>query len=318
VDVLVGGGGVDTLNGGNGDDFLRGGALADVVNGDAGNDTLIVFDGEFIDDFDGGSGADTADLSGFDTEAVTVNLAAGTWSVAGLNSSTLTDVEHANGGGGDDLLTGNTAANTLKGGSGSDTLNGGDGNDRLYGFTSANPTGSTDADTVNGGAGNDTITASNGADVIVGGAGLDIIGGNGGNDTVNGGDDTDRIDGGSGDDRLNGGLGIDGLTGGLGRDVMTGGGEVDIFDFNAIAETGITGATRDVITDFNAGTSTTSVDRIDLSTIGGFTFGGNLTAVQAGAHVLIRLNTDADAAPEAIIQLSNVNLADVNAGDFFV
>lgn len=317
-DTLQGGGGVDTLNGGNGNDSLRGGVGADAVNGDAGNDTLSVLDGEFVDDFDGGTGIDTADLSGFDTEAVTVNLTAGTWSVAGLNSSTLANVENAAGGGGNDLLIGSTAANTFKGGGGSDTLNGGDGNDRLYGFNSLNPTGSTNADTINGGAGNDTITASNGGDFIVGGVGLDVINGNGGNDTVNGGNDTDRIDGGSGSDRLVGGLGIDRLTGGLGRDVMTGGGDVDLFDYNAIAETGVIAAMRDVITDFNAGTSSTSVDRIDLSTIGGFVFGTNLTAVQAGANVLIRLNTDADAAPEAVIQLNNVDAAKINAGDFFL
>ena len=47
------------------------------------------------------------------------------------------------------------------------------------------------------------------------------------------------------------------LTGG--RDVMTGGLGHDVFDFNRIGETGKTGATRDVITDFTHGQ-----DKIDL------------------------------------------------------
>jgi Ca2+-binding RTX toxin-like protein len=57
-------------------------------------------------------------------------------------------------------------------------------------------------------------------------------------------------------------MGQDVLIGGAGKDRMTGGLGIDYFDFNAIAETGKTAATRDVITDF-----THLVDKIDLSTI---------------------------------------------------
>ncbi len=45
---------------------------------------------------------------------------------------------------------------------------------------------------------------------------------------------------------------------------MSGGVGKDVVDFNAIAEIGNTRAARDVIADFNAGSASTVVDRIDL------------------------------------------------------
>ena len=53
-----------------------------------------------------------------------------------------------------------------------------------------------------------------------------------------------------------------GLGGGLGRDTLVGGLGVDVFDFNAVAETGKTATTRDIITDFVHLT-----DKINLSVI---------------------------------------------------
>ena len=69
-------------------------------------------------------------------------------------------IENAIGGGGDDIITGNDAANHLEGGGGNDFIDGGLG-----------------ADTMTGGAGDDTYFVDNPNDVIVE---LD----NGGNDTV--------------------------------------------------------------------------------------------------------------------------------------
>jgi Ca2+-binding RTX toxin-like protein len=56
----------------------------------------------------------------------------------------------------------------------------------------------------------------------------------------------------AGDDTLTGHDGNDILVGGLGADDLTGGLGNDIFDYNAIAESGATPSTRDVITDFHA------------------------------------------------------------------
>ena len=134
------------------------------------------------------------------------------------------------------------------------------------------------------------------------------------------------------DNRLTGNTGNNTLTGGLGRDMMFGDLGADRFDFNALAESGVTAATRDQIGDFDAGTNVTTVDRLDFSTIdandlvGGnqaFIFGGAFTAghlrvVQAGANALIELNTDADAAAEMSVQLNGVLATNVNATDFFL
>ena len=69
-------------------------------------------------------------------------------------------IENVNGGRGNDIITGNNAANTLNGGLGNDRLVGGNGIDRL--------TGGVGNDTLVGGAGNDIfqITSGIGRDII--------------------------------------------------------------------------------------------------------------------------------------------------------
>jgi serralysin len=101
--------------------------------------------------------------------------------------------------------------------------------------------------------GNDTLSGGVFADVMLGGAGNDTLNGSSGNDWLIGGRDQDV---------LRGGIGADILRGGAGRDRMAGGYGADDFDFNAIAETGRTASTRDVITDFQH-----NYDDIDLATI---------------------------------------------------
>jgi Ca2+-binding RTX toxin-like protein len=82
------------------------------------------------------------------------------------------------------------------------------------------------------------------------------------NDTLYGDAGNDVLDGGAGTDALDGGEGRDILTGGLNRDFLTGGYGLDLFDFNAVNETGRTTSTRDQILDFRRGQ-----DDIDLRTI---------------------------------------------------
>jgi Ca2+-binding RTX toxin-like protein len=143
----------------------------------------------------------------------------------------------------------------------------------------------------------DTLTGDDFANVLKGLAGSDILTGAAGRDTLQGDD------------------GADLLIGGLGRDLLYGGGfdgDVDIFDFNNVAESGITGATRDRIVDFEDG-----FDKIDVSTIDAKTFlkgnqafgfigagaftsaGGQIRAfVTAAGNTVIEFNTDHDKAAE--------------------
>ncbi len=201
-DTIVGRGGADSLEGGNGfdvldggldGDHLSGGAHADILRGGAGNDTL-----------DGGSGADTlvggigddiliGNLSpelldgspgGSDTivySQATGDLVLQLWNqtVSGdplANRDVLRNFENAEGGNGNDLLSGSFLANRLVGNGGNDTIS-----------------GHADADTLEGGAGADDLRGGTGADVLRGGIGNDLIVGGTETDALTGGADADTF-----------------------------------------------------------------------------------------------------------------------------
>lgn len=84
--------------------------------------------------------------------------------------------------------------------------------------------------------------------------------GNGGNNVVNGNAGANQLEGLGGNDTLRGQGGNDVLVGGSGRDFLTGGAGADTFVF-ATGDTGVTGATRDMVQDF----SSYEGDLIDLS-----------------------------------------------------
>ncbi|PDT28213.1 hypothetical protein CO660_19420, partial [Rhizobium sp. L9] len=113
---------------------------------------------------------------------------------------------------------------------------------------------------ITGGNGNsvDNPTGGTGDDVLYGGGGNDMMFGLGGDDTLFGQD---------GNDTLNGGAGNNILTGGVGNDT---------FFFQKFA------TTTNHMTDFNAGTNSTTVDRFQLDVGGGtfeFAVGNNNTTV---------------------------------------
>ena len=60
-DIIIGGAGNDSLDGNGGDDQIDGGTGADIIFGGSGDDTFIF---DVLDTFDGGSGADTLNVSG--------------------------------------------------------------------------------------------------------------------------------------------------------------------------------------------------------------------------------------------------------------
>jgi Ca2+-binding RTX toxin-like protein len=186
VEDLVGGGDSDSLVGNGGDGVIDGGPGNDALSGGGGADDLI-----------GGPGLDTASYAGR-SAAVTVTIAdngtalTGNDGEAGESDNVEGDVEKVVGGNGNDVLTGDGAANVLVGGEGKDAISGGGGFDLLA-----------------GGGGDDTLA---------GGAGTDVLGGGDGNDLLAGGADGDTLSGDGGNDSLDGGLGADILNGGVGSD----------------------------------------------------------------------------------------------------
>lgn len=210
ADVLYGDRGVDQVIGGSGNDTLvwTNGDGSDTIDGGTGSDTLVVEGSGFSETFTlgaQGSGAVFArtspasfqltlsrvesldlqsqggddrltinDLSGSGITNVHFRGGDGADRVDGQNSQTPLLAE---GEGGNDRLTGGSAADQLQGGSGDDQLRGNAGNDWLA-----------------GGNGNDTLSGGAGRDVLEGGSGNDRLTGGNGNDAFvferNGGSDT--------------------------------------------------------------------------------------------------------------------------------
>jgi len=152
---------------------------------------------------------------------------------------------------------------------------------------------------ISGGAFNDTLSGLGGDDELEGRGGGDVLRGGNGRDAASyahapapvvadlaapagntghaAGDSYNRIENLIGSrfaDTLSGNGAANVLTGGGWRDTLTGRGGADIFKYERLDDSPV-GAGRDKITDFNAGTSTTRVDRIDLSAIDAKTGPGN-------------------------------------------
>jgi Ca2+-binding RTX toxin-like protein len=228
-DVIAGAGG----------DSLFGNALGNVLIGNAGNDTLSGGLGD--DSLDGHSGSDFVSYAELTdtTQAVTISLSSRRGTGAAGND-TLSSIEHAVAGAGDDSVIGNTFANQLLGAAGSDTILAGSSNDTVSGgmgddsldgdggvdFVSYTElTEGTQAVTVDlatqraiGAAGTDTLSS---IEAVIAGAGNDSLFGDTLANILIGANGEDTIAGGLGDDTLSGGAGADILTGGAGNDVVT-------------------------------------------------------------------------------------------------
>ncbi|MFJ7111076.1 calcium-binding protein, partial [Pseudomonas sp. NPDC098740] len=248
-DIFVGGEGADRIDGGSGTDYLsfanEGAGItldlsAPVLTGIAAGDvysSIEAFQGsDYADTFTGsagaresfvgGSGADVlvgvgrGDAAWYvnSSDAVQVNLLAGTGTGGAAEGDVLNNIDNLVGSTFNDTLTGNAYANMLEGGAGNDTLYGGDGNDILYGDSFTDTGGlavtspTTDqADTIYGGNGDDYIIGHNhdAGSVFYGEAGNDnitVISG-----TADGGDGNDTLMGLGYGYELRGGAGIDKL-----------------------------------------------------------------------------------------------------------
>jgi len=118
-DLVDGGPGDDYLSGGDGSDVIIGGQGADTIEGGAGDDVVVatVLDGD--DHVDGGDGIDTFDISGTSEDAL-IDLTLGLASSAEIGNDSITGFENVRGGGGDDVIVDNEAANKLTGNGGND------------------------------------------------------------------------------------------------------------------------------------------------------------------------------------------------------
>ncbi len=145
-DMLFGGNGDDRLRGRDGDDVLVGGAGDDELKGEDGNDTFVVVllpgtdDGD--DTIDGGDGVDRYDASAA-TQAVLIDLDRGVATGVEIGNDSLSSVETAIGGKGNDIIVASNAVNFLAGGAGADIFvfrslaalaNGGEGRDEIRDF----------------------------------------------------------------------------------------------------------------------------------------------------------------------------------------
>src|SRR5262245_42756760 len=303
ANVSVTGNSVDnTLSGNAGNNTIAGGDGNDFIDGGAGDDTYI-----------GGNGSDTAGYA-LATQAVLVDLQAGTASGIDIGNDTLVSIENVEGGLGNDTIRGDAGANRLLGGDGDDRLAGRGGDDLLDGGNGSDTAGyalATQAvlvdlqagtasgidigndtlvsiENVEGGLGNDTIRGDAGANRLLGGDGDDRLAGRGGDDLLDGGNGSDtagyalatqavlvdlqagtasgidigndtlvsieNVEGGLGNDTIRGDAGANRLLGGDGDDRLAGRGGDDLLDGGNGSDTaGYALATQAVLVDLQAG-----------------------------------------------------------------
>jgi Ca2+-binding RTX toxin-like protein len=144
-----------------GGDYILDGAGNDTISGGAGGDVNIA--GPGTDVFDGGDGDDTVDYSGR-TAPVSINLNGGAVSGQAGEGDTLTSVEGAIGGAGNDTIVAGGVGTRLSGGGGNDTLVGGAGEDRIEGNEGDDVIDTRDGrfDSIDCGPGTDTLLADPG------------------------------------------------------------------------------------------------------------------------------------------------------------
>jgi Ca2+-binding RTX toxin-like protein len=175
--------GDDIVNAGGGDDKILGGYGQDNLAGNDGNDLFVVFGLDSGDRMDGGVGSDTADYT-LVGGTVDIDLATGTVAGRDVVGQVLVSIENIVGTILNDIVRGNSDANSFLlgqsgdiayGRGGSDALYGQSGDDRLYGEDGDDQLfGGSGSDLADGGAGNDTIDGGVGSDTLVGGQGNDI------------------------------------------------------------------------------------------------------------------------------------------------
>jgi serralysin len=188
-------------------------------------------------------GYDTLNATG-DIGADVLNLMPGTFSsmhglINNVSIALGTIIEVAQGGTGNDTITGNDIDNILQGNAGADSIAGGGGYDYIDGGTGFDVLAGGDGnDIILGQAGNDSLYGDAGNDFLYGGLGADSLFGGEGDDNINssdsevgdyayGGVGNDFIYGGAAADTIYGGTNYDNIQGGFGDDLVFGGDDID-------------------------------------------------------------------------------------------
>lgn len=317
--LILSGTGATTAVGNSLSNTLLGNNAANALNGLGGVDTMVggLGNDSYYVDNAGDIVSETSSSGGVDTVFSSVTRTLGNFQEKLILTGTA--AINALGNSLSNTLSGNSAANVLNGAGGADTMVGGLGNDTYY----VDNAGDVVSETSSSG-GFDTVLSSvtrtlgNFQErlILTGTAATSAVG-NSLSNTLTGNGAANALNGGAGNDTLSGGAGKDSLTGGLGN---------DIFDFNALSESGPTSASWDVINDFARGS-----DRIDLSTLDAntataandaFTSVIGSTAAFGVAGQLkfvggvLYGNTDADSTAEFAIQL--VGITSLTTADLVV
>jgi len=184
------------------------------------------------------------------------------------------------------------------------------------------------ANQIEGNAGDNRLAGLDGADTLRGGLGDDRITGGTMNDSIAGGDGDDTLLGGVGNDSLTGGEGDDLIAGGLGRDNLTGGTGADQFLFTALAQSGATPGSADILIDFTQGEDILNLTALDakagnanpndsFALIGAAAFSsvaGQLRAAQSGGFTYLEADVTGDGTADFILRLTPLLV--LTAADF--
>lgn len=257
------------------------------------------------------------------------------------------------GGLGSDLFNGEAGDDLLQGNQGFDTLFGGPGNDIVFGGQDEDVinlgVGADERNFTNGNRGNDTITAGHGGDTILGGQGADQIIGGAGADLVFGNLGDDLIDTGAGFDIILGDDGYDIMRGGTEGDIFVFPPGSTIIDFQlsdrildwtpedridlsvsgGYAEIEATPPAPPVPPGPGPYGYAPTMDGYAAAPVDDFVVardmagaalannpGLNIVAAQAGADVLVLVDSNADRIADLGIILSNTNLGAISEGNF--
>ncbi|TQF32037.1 VCBS domain-containing protein [Bradyrhizobium sp. UNPA324] len=274
--VLAGGNGSDSIDGLDGNDRVSGGASNDFLYGGAGKDYLTGGDGNDL--LDGGQGFDRAVYTDA-TGGVTINLAAGTASGAGVGTDTLVNIEAAIGSDFDDTFNGAgftgdahvpgspVGYNEFEGKGGDDTIISNT-NSQGAELTRVSYVSATGAVTVDLAAGYAQGDASVGHDTLVG-SGFNGVWGSAYNDTILGSNNpmfTAEV-----------------YAGFAGNDYIDGRGGYDRVDYNVDPNT-TTGITVNLAAGFVTGDSTVGTDTLrGIEAIRGTNFADTYNAAGFGS-----------------------------------